>query len=307
MRADTASITTPAKPERNLAVTTAIVPVTTAIAQSKKKWKYVWESKKTSKKKRKKNEKKWKKNEKKTKKTRKKLEVFYDFGFFKTWLKIGHFGGLRLGTTKNEKKTKKKTKKQRKKLEVFYVFWIFPKFAKRRAGNHQRRKKTKIKWKKNERNTKKKTKKTRGFLRFWIFQKLAKNRPFWWPPRFSGGGGPGTTKGKTIGKKTKKNMTAKWKKREKNGKTKKTRSFLRVLDFSKMSHFGGLRASLGGGPGTPQNGNFGEPFPTRTSARETLGLPEAPKWNLWETSAILVMILVMFLVISKMIINRINK
>ena len=50
MRADTASITTPAKPERNLAVTTAIVPVTTAIAQSKKKWKYVWESKKTSKK-----------------------------------------------------------------------------------------------------------------------------------------------------------------------------------------------------------------------------------------------------------------
>ena len=37
MRADTASITTPAKPERNLAVTTAIVPVTTAIAQSKKK------------------------------------------------------------------------------------------------------------------------------------------------------------------------------------------------------------------------------------------------------------------------------
>ena len=37
MRADTASITTPAKPERNFAATTAIVPVTTAIAQSKKK------------------------------------------------------------------------------------------------------------------------------------------------------------------------------------------------------------------------------------------------------------------------------
>ena len=36
MRADTASITTPAKPERNFAVTTAIVPVTTANAQSKK-------------------------------------------------------------------------------------------------------------------------------------------------------------------------------------------------------------------------------------------------------------------------------
>ena len=52
MRADTASITTPAKPERNFAVTTAIVPVTTAIAQSKKNENnYVWESKQTSKKK----------------------------------------------------------------------------------------------------------------------------------------------------------------------------------------------------------------------------------------------------------------
>ena len=48
-----------------------------------------------------------KKNEKKNEKKRKN-EVFYDFGFFKNWLKIGHFGGLRLGTTKNEKKTKKK-------------------------------------------------------------------------------------------------------------------------------------------------------------------------------------------------------
>ena len=65
-------------------------------------------------------------------------------------------------------------------------------------------KKNENKMKKNERKTKKKTKKTPGFLRFWIFKKLAKNRPFWWPPRFSGGGGPGTTKGKTIGKKTKK-------------------------------------------------------------------------------------------------------
>ena len=87
-----------------------------------------------SKKKRRKNEKKTKK---KRKKKRKKLEVFYDFGFFKNWLKIGHFGGLRLETTKNEKKTKK--------TRGFYVFLIFPKFAKRRAGNHQRRKKTKIK------------------------------------------------------------------------------------------------------------------------------------------------------------------
>ena len=77
MRADTASITTPAKPERNLAVTTAIVPVTTAIAQSKKKWKYVWESKKTSKKKQKKNEKKMKKNEKKTRKKNEKNSRFF--------------------------------------------------------------------------------------------------------------------------------------------------------------------------------------------------------------------------------------
>jgi hypothetical protein len=56
--------------------------------------------------------------------------------------------------------------------------------------------------KKTEKNETKRKK--RGFLRFWIFQKLAKNRPFWWPPRFSGGGGPGTTKKeKTIGKKGK--------------------------------------------------------------------------------------------------------
>ena len=99
--------------------------------------------------------------------------------------------------------------------------------------------------------------------------------------------------------------------RRKTKKTKKNSKFFTCFGFFKnglkIGHFGGLRASLGGGPGTPQNGNFGEPFPTRTSARETLGLPEAPKWNLWETSAILVMILVMFLVISKMIINRKNK
>ena len=115
MRADTASITTPAKPERNFAVTTAIVPVTTAIAQSKKNENnYVWESKQTSKKKMKiplgieKNvEKKMKirlgieKNvEKKTKKTRKKMK-------------------------KNEKQTKKK----RKKLDVFLRFFDFSKIG----------------------------------------------------------------------------------------------------------------------------------------------------------------------------------
>ena len=133
MRADTASITTPAKPERNLAVTTAIVPVTTAIAQSKK-MKIRLGIEKTSQKMKirlgieKNVEKKMKirlgieKNvEKKTEKKCKKrnnIEFFYDFGFFKNWLKIGHFGGLRLGTTKNEKKRKKK----RKKLEVFTCF-----------------------------------------------------------------------------------------------------------------------------------------------------------------------------------------
>ena len=83
---------------------------------------------------------------------------------------------------------------------------------------------------------------------FWIFQKWAKNRPFWWPPRLSGGEGREPPKMETLG-------------------------------------------SL----------SLQEPL------RETLGLPEAPKWNLWETSANLVMILVMFLVIGKMLINRINK
>ena len=59
-------------------------------------------------------EKKRKKNEKNTEKKRKQKRK----GFFKNWLKIGHFGGLRPGTTKNEKQTKT----TRKKLEVFYVF-----------------------------------------------------------------------------------------------------------------------------------------------------------------------------------------
>ena len=127
---------------------------------------------------------------------------------------------------------------------------------------------------------------------------LAKNRPFWWPPRFSEG--RGTTKKEKQSEKTKK------KKNE-----KKNSKFLRVFwifqKWAIFGHFGGLRASLGGRAGNLPKWKLWEPFPTRTSARETLGLPEAPKWNLWETSAILVMILVMFLVISKMIINRINK
>ena len=97
MRADTASITTPAKPERDFAVTTAIVPVTTAIAQSKKNENTFGNRKNVAKnentfgnrkkrrkkmkirlgienveKKRKKNEKKRKENEKKTKRKTKK-------------------------------------------------------------------------------------------------------------------------------------------------------------------------------------------------------------------------------------------
>ena len=42
----------------------------------------------------KKKNKKMKKKRKKNEKKRKKLEVFYDFGFLKNLLKIGHFGGL---------------------------------------------------------------------------------------------------------------------------------------------------------------------------------------------------------------------
>ena len=75
--------------------------------------------------------------------------------------KIGHFGGLRVGTTKNEKK--------RKKLEFFLRVLDFQKFAKRRAGKHQRRKKNENK-KKTEKTTEKKQRKKLGFLRFWIFK-----------------------------------------------------------------------------------------------------------------------------------------
>ena len=91
MRADTASITTPAKPERNFAVTTAIVPVTTAIAQSKK-MKIRLGIEKNVEKKQKIETKKYSK--KRRKKNKKKLGCFLRFGFFKHWLKIGHFGGL---------------------------------------------------------------------------------------------------------------------------------------------------------------------------------------------------------------------
>ena len=64
--------------------------------------------KKTKKKRKKKENKMKKKRKEKRKKNEKNSRFFYDFGFLKNWLKIGHFGGLRLGTTKNEKKTKKK-------------------------------------------------------------------------------------------------------------------------------------------------------------------------------------------------------
>ena len=115
MRADTASITTPAKPERNFAVTTAIVPVTTAIvpvttaiAPVEKNMKIRLGIEKNVEQKEKNEQKiKRKKNETKNKKKRNKLEVFYVFWIFQKLAKIGHFGGLRLGTTKNEKKTKK--------------------------------------------------------------------------------------------------------------------------------------------------------------------------------------------------------
>ena len=58
-----------------------------------------------------------KKKERNTKKKRKKLEVFYDFGFFKNWLKIGHFGGLRasLGEEGREPQKEKQSEKKRKK------------------------------------------------------------------------------------------------------------------------------------------------------------------------------------------------
>jgi hypothetical protein len=68
MRADTASITTPAKPERNFAVTTAIVPVTTANAQSKKNENTFGNRKKR----RKKNENTFGNQKKRRKKTKKK-------------------------------------------------------------------------------------------------------------------------------------------------------------------------------------------------------------------------------------------
>ena len=177
----------------------------------------------------------------------------------------------------------KKTKKT-KKLEVFLRVLDFQKFAKRRARN-TKDENNENKMTKNEK--KRKNEKT----------VLAKNRPFWWPPRFSEGRG-NHQKGKTIGK------------NERKKRKKELEVFTCFLDFPKMGYFRPFwwppRLS-GGRAGNLPKWKLWEPFPTRTSARETLGLPEAPKWNLWETSAILVMILVMFLVISKMIINRINK
>ena len=95
MRADTASITTPAKPERNFAVTTAIVPVTTAIAQSKK------------------NENTFgnRRNVEKKMKIRlgneKNVEKIYD----------NTFGNRKKRRKKNEKKMKKKRKKNENKTK----------------------------------------------------------------------------------------------------------------------------------------------------------------------------------------------
>ena len=99
--------------------------------------------------------------------------------------------------------------------------------------------------KKNEKKHEKKhEKKTEVFYVFWIFQKWAKNRPFWWPPRLSGG-----------------------------------------------------RA------GNPPKWKLWGAFPYKNLCKGNFGAARSPKWNLWETSAILVMLLV----ISKVIINRINK
>ena len=102
MRADTASITTPAKPERNFAATTAIVPVTTAIAQSKK------------------NENTFGNRKKRPNKMKIRLGIEKNVEKMK----------IRLGSEKKSGKTKKKNeKKTKKKTETnsrfFYVFWIF--------------------------------------------------------------------------------------------------------------------------------------------------------------------------------------
>ena len=129
---------------------------------------------------------------KKTKNKRKKNETnsrFFTFLDFSQMPKIGHFGGLRVGTTKNEKK--------RKKLEFFLRVLDFQKFAKRRAGKHQRRKKRKLK--KNGKNNRKKTTKKTRFFTFLDFQKWVKNRPFWWAPRLSGGEGREPPKMETLG------------------------------------------------------------------------------------------------------------
>ena len=72
-------------------------------------------------------------------------------------------------------------------------------------------------------------------------------------------------------------MTAKWKKREKNEKTKKTRSFLRVLDFSKMSHFGGLHASLGGRAGNPPKWKLWGAFPYKNLCKGNFGAARSSK------------------------------
>jgi hypothetical protein len=98
MRADTASITTPARPERNFAVTIAIVPVTTAIAQSKIFKKYGWEPKKRREKNSRKKQRK-KKTKNKTFQKNEKTMFFYIFMIFQKLAKRGgnlqkrNFGG----------------------------------------------------------------------------------------------------------------------------------------------------------------------------------------------------------------------
>ena len=155
----------------------------------------------------------------------------------------------------------KKNEKKHIKLEVFYVFEIFQKLAKRRAGNHQKRKKNEKKWKKTGKKTKKTRKKLEVFYVFLIFQTLAKNRQFWWPPRFSGGGGPGITKKETNRKKKRKNMKTKWKKREeKRKKHEKNSVFYVFCIFQKWA----------------KNRPFW--WPPRLSGGRA-GNP--PKWKLW--------------------------
>ena len=267
-----------------------------------KKWKYVWESKKTSKKKRKKH---IKNTKKKRKKNEKNSRFFTFFWFFKNWLKIGYFGGLRPGTTKNEKKTKKDILNSR-----FFTFLRFFKNWLRGGPGTTKNEKKRKKMKKNGKKRKKHEKNSRFFTCFWFFKHWQKIGNFGGLRASLGEEGRESPKRKQIGKKNEKT----WKPNEKNEKKnekdmKKTRSFL-ICIFQKWAKnrpfWWPPRLSGGEGREPPKMETLGS-LSLQEPLRETLGLPEAPKWNLWETSANLVMILVMFLVIGKMLINRINK